>query len=54
MTVNSSTDTTVAELAERLAADDVDLVLVSPERLANPEFAAADHADRSAHGPGWS
>ena len=41
MTVNSSTDTTVAELAERLAADDVDLVLVSPERLANPEFAAA-------------
>ncbi len=41
LTVNSSSDTTVGELAERLAADDVDLVLVSPERLANPEFAAA-------------
>ncbi len=41
MTVNSSTNTTVAELTERLQADDVDLVLVSPERLANPEFAAA-------------
>ena len=41
MTVNSSTNTTVAELAERLEADDIDLVLVSPERLANPEFAAA-------------
>ncbi len=41
MTVNSSTNTTVAELTERLKIDDVDLVLVSPERLANPEFAAA-------------
>ncbi|MBG7605925.1 MAG: RecQ family ATP-dependent DNA helicase [Actinobacteria bacterium] len=41
MTVNSSTNTTVAELTERLDADEIDLVLVSPERLANPEFAAA-------------
>ena len=39
ITVNSSTATTVAELAAAVAADDVDLVLVSPERLANPEFA---------------
>jgi ATP-dependent DNA helicase RecQ len=39
MTVNSSTDTTVDELADALATDALDLVLVSPERLANPEFA---------------
>lgn len=40
MTVNSSSATTVDELSSRLEADDVDLVLVSPERLANPDFAA--------------
>lgn len=40
MTVNSSSATTVDELGARLEADDVDLVLVSPERLANPDFAA--------------
>ncbi len=40
MTVNSSAATTVDELSARLEADDVDLVLVSPERLANPDFAA--------------
>ncbi|MGH9135189.1 MAG: DEAD/DEAH box helicase, partial [Ilumatobacteraceae bacterium] len=39
MTVNSSTATTVDELAAHVEADDVDLILVSPERLANPEFA---------------
>ncbi len=39
MTINSSSATTVRELADVLAADEVDLVLVSPERLANPEFA---------------
>ena len=39
MTVNSSSKTTVNELADRLQSDSVDLVLVSPERLANPDFA---------------
>ena len=39
MTVNSSSKTTVTELADRLQSDNVDLVLVSPERLANPDFA---------------
>ena len=39
MTVNSSAATTVDELADHITADDVDLILVSPERLANPEFA---------------
>ncbi|MBI5090545.1 MAG: ATP-dependent DNA helicase RecQ, partial [Actinobacteria bacterium] len=39
MTINSSSATTVKQLAEVLADDAVDLVLVSPERLANPEFA---------------
>ena len=39
ITVNSSTATTVNELAEPLATDNIDLLLVSPERLANPEFA---------------
>jgi ATP-dependent DNA helicase RecQ len=38
-TINSSSTTTVKELKDALAADEVDLVLVSPERLANPEFA---------------
>jgi ATP-dependent DNA helicase RecQ len=39
ITVNSSSTTTIKELTEALVADAVDLVLVSPERLANPEFA---------------
>ena len=39
ITINSSTSTTVAELTAALDADAVDLVLVSPERLANPDFA---------------
>ena len=41
MTVNSSAATTVDELAGAVRADAIDLVLVSPERLANPEFAAS-------------
>ncbi|MFK8024927.1 MAG: RecQ family ATP-dependent DNA helicase [Ilumatobacter sp.] len=40
MTVNSSSTTTVDELADALNTDALDLILVSPERLANPEFAA--------------
>ena len=39
LTVNSASDTTVKALAEAVANDEVDLLLVSPERLANPEFA---------------
>jgi ATP-dependent DNA helicase RecQ len=39
LTVNSASDTTVNELAAAVADDSVDLLLVSPERLANPEFA---------------
>ena len=39
ITVNSSSGTTIKELIAQLEADEVDLVLVSPERLANPEFA---------------
>jgi ATP-dependent DNA helicase RecQ len=50
MTVNSSSKTTVNELADRLQSDSVDLVLVSPERLANPDFAQRS----SAAGPGSS
>ena len=38
-TINSASATTVAELERALRADDVDLLLISPERLANPEFA---------------
>ena len=41
MTVNSASTTTVGELSDRLSDDTVDLVLVSPERLANPQFAEA-------------
>lgn len=37
-TINSASNTTVAELERALRADDVDLLLISPERLANPEF----------------
>ncbi|WP_040491570.1 RecQ family ATP-dependent DNA helicase [Ilumatobacter nonamiensis] len=40
MTVNSSSKTTVDELSDALNTDSLDLILVSPERLANPEFAA--------------
>jgi ATP-dependent DNA helicase RecQ len=40
MTVNSADATTVNELADSVAADRVDLIVISPERLANPEFAA--------------
>jgi len=39
MTVNSSSSTTIGELRSRLREDAVDLLLVSPERLANPQFA---------------
>jgi len=39
ITINSSSATTVKELTKVLADDAVDVVLVSPERLANPEFA---------------
>ncbi len=39
LTVNSASDTTVKALAEAVANDEIDLLLVSPERLANPEFA---------------
>jgi ATP-dependent DNA helicase RecQ len=41
MTINSSSPTTVGQLSDRLSEDTVDLVLVSPERLANPQFAEA-------------
>ncbi len=39
-TINSASATTVNELERALQADEVDLLLISPERLANPEFAA--------------
>ncbi len=39
VTINSASATTVNELRDALEHDTVDLVLVSPERLANPEFA---------------
>jgi ATP-dependent DNA helicase RecQ len=39
ITINSSSATTIKELTQVLATDEVDVVLVSPERLANPEFA---------------
>ncbi len=38
-TINSASATTVAELERALRADEVDLLLISPERLANPDFA---------------
>ena len=40
MTVNSADATTVTELADAVRADTADLIVISPERLANPEFAA--------------
>jgi len=38
-TINSASDSTVAELVELLERDEIDVLVVSPERLANPEFA---------------
>ena len=38
-TINSAANTTVAQLEDVLQRDEVDLLLISPERLANPEFA---------------
>jgi ATP-dependent DNA helicase RecQ len=38
-TINSASATTIAELERALRSDEVDLLLISPERLANPEFA---------------
>src|SRR5665811_691218 len=37
-TINSASSTTVVQLAALLQRDEVDLLLISPERLANPEF----------------
>jgi ATP-dependent DNA helicase RecQ len=39
-TINSANVTEWAEVEQRLAADELDVVLVSPERLANPGFGA--------------
>ena len=39
MTINSASNTTIRELEGALQDDGVDLLLVSPERLANPAFA---------------
>jgi ATP-dependent DNA helicase RecQ len=38
-TINSSSENTIVELVSLLEADSVDLVVISPERLANPDFA---------------
>jgi ATP-dependent DNA helicase RecQ len=37
-TINSASATTVNEIGELLERNEVDLLLISPERLANPEF----------------
>ena len=37
-TVNSASNTKVGEIADLLERNEVDLLLISPERLANPEF----------------
>ena len=37
-TINSANDLKVAELVSLLNSDEVDVLLISPERLANPEF----------------
>ncbi len=37
-TINSASQTTVREIADLLERGEVDLLLISPERLANPEF----------------
>ena len=38
-TINSANDLGLGELTELLESDQVDVLLISPERLANPEFA---------------
>lgn len=38
-TINSANDLEVGQLVELLRSDSVDVLLISPERLANPEFA---------------
>jgi ATP-dependent DNA helicase RecQ len=38
-TINSDSESTVSELVSLIDSDEVDLVVISPERLANPEFA---------------
>ncbi len=38
MTINSAAATTIHQLRDALRADTVDLLLISPERLANPDF----------------
>lgn len=38
VTINSSNIDSWAEIEERIAADEVDLMLIAPERLANPGF----------------
>jgi len=40
-TINSDSTNTVSELTDLIEGDRVDLVVISPERLANPEFASA-------------
>ena len=37
-TINSASGTKVNEITDLLELDDIDLLLISPERLANPEF----------------
>jgi len=39
LSINTDSETTISELATQIEADDVDLIVISPERLANPEFA---------------
>jgi len=39
LSINTDSETTISELAAQIEADDVDLIVISPERLANPEFA---------------
>ena len=38
-TINSASDNTIGQLVALLNADEVDVVVISPERLANPAFA---------------
>ena len=38
-TINSASDNTIGQLVALLDADEVDVVVISPERLANPAFA---------------
>jgi len=39
LSINSANDVTVDQLASSLSNDEVDVLLISPERLANPQFA---------------